>query len=150
MVHVSVIADHPQAEYMIFKPQKAHTHTHTQIYIYVYILNLYYGSMYHVLKGQIKYVVGVYGMHLSVFNIMDHNGMNSKTRKLHTVITGTNRTRVAGAKHCSVFATKQIRFALSWDSTQHTAVIPRRRFGTNYRSLFQGSRDSTLIDSFDA
>ena len=97
------------------------------------------------LMGLLKFVV-VDGTHLSVFDMMDLNWMNSTTRKLHRVITGTNKTRVSGGKHCSVFATNYIRSALLWDITQGIMVISHRHFGTSYRSHFQGSRDSTLID----
>jgi len=97
------------------------------------------------LMGLIKFVV-VDGIYLSVFNMMDHNGTNSITINLRRVITGTNKTRVSGGKHCSFFATNYKSSWLLWDFTQDVMVIPHRRFGINYRSHFQGSRDSTLID----
>jgi hypothetical protein len=40
--------------------------------------------------GLIKVVV-VDGIHLSDFNMMEYNGINSTTRKLHRVIAGTTR-----------------------------------------------------------
>ena len=76
--------------------------------------------MQHTLMGLIKCVV-FDGIYLSVFNMMNHNGYN---KKLHRVITGANKTHVPGAKHCSVFATKDVRSALLWDITQGTMVIP--------------------------
>ena len=57
------------------------------------------------IMGLIKFVVAD-SVHLSVFNMMDHKEVNSTTRKLHRAITGTDKTRVSGAKDCSVFATK--------------------------------------------
>jgi len=44
--------------------------------------------------------------------------MNSTTKNLHRVITGTNKTRVSGGKQCSVSATKYVRSALLWVLTQ--------------------------------